>query len=97
MGFEAPSPCYCDFVRELQRVRDNVFERRGNRADEAGRRLDAVISQMLQDGCPLSGVEDCAEQCPLIAEAPSNGGYASCSVMVEGLAQSGTKAVRLAR
>ena len=70
MGYNSPSPCYCEFVRELQRVRDNVVVRRGDRGAEAGRRLDAVITQMLQDGCPINGAENCAEQCQQIPEAP---------------------------
>ena len=70
MEFSSLSPCYCEFVRELQRVRDNVVIRRGDGGGDARRRLDAVITQMLQDGCPLNGAENCAEQCQQIADAP---------------------------
>ena len=71
MGFNALSPCYCEFVRELQRVRDNVVVKRGDGGTEASLRLDAVITQMQQDGCPLNGAENCAEQCQQVIDAPS--------------------------
>ena len=98
MGFDSLSPCYCEFVRELQRVRDNVVIRRGDQGAEAGQRLDAVITQMLQDGCPLNGADNCAEQCQQIADAPGGTSRAAAGVFASDYASSSPLAqVRAAR